>query len=255
MDKWQNKNAVVTGASSGIGLAISKELVKQKVNVIGLARRCEKFQSLMEEIGGNVTFYHCDVSDASSVEKAFQKIEKLQGVIDVLVNCAGIFKFITILNNDESVNSDLAATMNTNCMGAVYCTREAYKSMKKHDNHGCIININSVGGHYVPLPRPELVSLNTYAPSKHALTAVTEVLRHELTWNNASKIRVSSLSPGETRTDICDNETISGTASDYYKLNPSLDASEVAAGVVFILSLPYNVQVSELTMRCVGARV
>lgn len=69
------------------------------------------------------------------------------------------------------------------------------------------------------------------------------------------KIRVSSLSPGETRTDICGNATISGTTEDYYKMNPALDVENIATGVLFILSLPYNVNVSELTMRCVGARV
>lgn len=100
-----------------------------------------------------------------------------------------------------------------------------------------------------------MTSLNTYAPSKYAVTALTEVLRHELTWVENKKIRVTSLSPGETRTDICNNSSISGTADDYYKKNPALDAENVAAGVLFILSLPYTVQVSELTMRCVGARV
>jgi NADP+-dependent farnesol dehydrogenase len=106
----------------------------------------------------------------------------------------------------------------------------------------------------VPIPRPELSSLNTYAPSKHAITALTEVLRHELTFSKNKKIRVSSLSPGETKTEIC-NSTTTGTSDDYYKLNPALDAENVAEGVHFILSLPYTVQVSELTMRCVGARV
>lgn len=107
----------------------------------------------------------------------------------------------------------------------------------------------------MPLPRPELPSLNTYAPSKHALTALTEVLRHELTWAGNKKIRVTSLSPGETRTEICDNSTISGTTDEYYEKNPALDPENVAAGVSFVLSLPYSVQVSELTMRCVGGRV
>jgi NADP-dependent 3-hydroxy acid dehydrogenase YdfG len=63
------------------------------------------------------------------------------------------------------------------------------------------------------------------------------------------------LSPGETKTGICNNETITGDVHDYYKLNPALEPANVAEGVKFILSLSYDVNVSELTMRCIGARV
>lgn len=56
---------------------------------------------------------------------------------------------MTILNDDDSAGAELKRTMDVNFMGAVYCTREAYKSMKKRDVHGYIININSIDGHYV----------------------------------------------------------------------------------------------------------
>lgn len=152
MDKWCNKNAVVTGSSSGIGLAILRQLVREGVNVIGLARNAEKFQPIIEEMKkapGKIHVHQCDVSDADSVREAFQWIDKHVGTVDVLINCAGIFRFITILNDDDSLNADLRETMNVNLMGGVYCAREAYKSMMKYDNYGIIININSVGGHYV----------------------------------------------------------------------------------------------------------
>lgn len=56
---------------------------------------------------------------------------------------------MTILNDDDSANAELKRTMDVNFMGAVYCTREAYKSMMKQGAHGYIININSIDGHYV----------------------------------------------------------------------------------------------------------
>lgn len=56
---------------------------------------------------------------------------------------------MTILNDDDSANGELKRTMDVNFMDAVYCTREAYKSMMKRDAYGCIININSIDGHYV----------------------------------------------------------------------------------------------------------
>lgn len=83
---------------------------------------------------------------------------------------------------------------------------------------------------------------------------MSDALRKELVFQKNYKIRVTNLSPGETRTQICDS-TVTGSADDYYAKNPALDPEEVAAGVVFILSLPYKVQVSQLTMRSVNARV
>lgn len=152
MDKWKNKTAVITGSSSGIGAAILKELVRGGVNVVGLARNAEKFQPIIEEMqksSGKIHVHQCDVSNADSVSEAFQWIDNNVGCVDILINCAGIFRFITILNDDDKLNADLRETMDVNFMGSVYCAREAYKSMTKHGNYGIIININSVGGHYV----------------------------------------------------------------------------------------------------------
>jgi NADP+-dependent farnesol dehydrogenase len=152
MDKWRDKTAVVTGSSSGIGAAILKELVREGVNVVGLARNTEKFLPIIDEMRkspGKIQVHQCDVSESESVREAFQWIDDQFGCVDILINCAGIFRFITILNGDDKLNADLRETMDVNFMGSVYCAREAYKSMSKHGNYGIIININSVGGHYV----------------------------------------------------------------------------------------------------------
>lgn len=86
------------------------------------------------------------------------------------------------------------------------------------------------------------------------MTAFSKALRNELTSSSSGKIRVTNLSPGETRTQICDS-SVTGTADDYYAKNPALDPEHIAAGVIFILSLPYSVEVPQLTMRSVGGRV
>jgi NADP+-dependent farnesol dehydrogenase len=95
MEKWQGKIAVVTGASAGIGAAIVKELSKAGINVIALARRAERLESLKKELEnepGKVTAIGCDVSDRKSVEKAFEEIEKNFGVVHILVNNAGVLR-------------------------------------------------------------------------------------------------------------------------------------------------------------------
>jgi NADP+-dependent farnesol dehydrogenase len=151
MEKWIGKNAVITGSNSGIGLAILKKLKQEGVNVIGLARKVEKYSNVVseEENTGKLFFRVCDVQDAASVKKAFEWIEKHVGAVDILVNSAGIFHFTNILNRDTFFNPSLGDTMQTNFLGSVYCSKEAYNSMRRHDIHGCIVNISSVGGHYV----------------------------------------------------------------------------------------------------------
>ena len=76
--------------------------------------------------------------------------ENAMSIQQVAINLLHTFKrFMTILNDDDSANAELKRTMDVNFMGAVYCTREAYKSMTKRGDYGCIININSIDGHYV----------------------------------------------------------------------------------------------------------
>lgn len=95
MEKWIGKVAVVTGASAGIGSAIVRDFAKAGIDVIALARRVEKLESLKNELKsapGKVTALKCDVSDKRSVEEAFKSIERSHGVIHILVNNAGVIR-------------------------------------------------------------------------------------------------------------------------------------------------------------------
>lgn len=91
MDKWKGKIAVVTGASVGIGEAIVKDLANKGITVIGLARRPEKIEEYAKELSeGQIFSYKCDVSDLESIKSAFHWIEEKFGVINILINNAGI---------------------------------------------------------------------------------------------------------------------------------------------------------------------
>lgn len=95
MLKWRGKNAVVTGASAGIGAAIVRDLANAGINVVALARRVEKLELLEVELKnatGRVFPVACDVSNKESVETAFKKIEKIFGKIHIFVNNAGIIR-------------------------------------------------------------------------------------------------------------------------------------------------------------------
>lgn len=179
MERWVGKVAVVTGASAGIGAQIVIDLVNAGMIVVGLARRAERVELLKSQISTSATgVLHplkCDVTSEADIKKAFTwTIENLGGV-DVLINNAGITRQFKLIDNDNT--SLIKEIIDTNVMGVVLCTREAFQSMKSRKFDGHIIIINSICGHYVPsIPG---TSLNIYPSSKYAVTAMTEVLRQE----------------------------------------------------------------------------
>lgn len=91
MEKWKGKIAVVTGASEGIGKAITLDLITNGIKVIGLSKDSEKNAELVKECDeGQIFAYDCNVTDLESVKKTFAAIEEKFGFIHILVNNAGI---------------------------------------------------------------------------------------------------------------------------------------------------------------------
>lgn len=195
MERWIGKVAVVTGASSGIGAAISVDLAKAGMIVVGLARRLERIEALKAQIprsptAGVLHSFKCDVSQEDDIKSAFSWIESYLGGVDVLINNAGIARTTRLIepNNTQFIRE----VLDTNIFGVVLCTREAFQSMKNRNVNGHIILINSTAGHTVPPRVDGLPSLNIYPASKHAITALTEVLRQEFqTEGSSTKITVS----------------------------------------------------------------
>lgn len=194
MDRWVNKTAVVTGASSGIGAAIAIDLVKAGMNVVGLARRVERVNELQRQIPsqckGKLYAIRCDITKESDIKAAFKWVEQNLDGVDVLVNNAGIMNQVNLIDED---NSDaIRSTIDTNLMGPVLCTREAFHSMRKRAVDGHILMINSTLGHKVFYLVGQTASTNIYPPTKFAITAMTEVLRQEFqTFGTKIKITVA----------------------------------------------------------------
>lgn len=93
MEQWEGKVAVVTGAEKGIGAAIACELVRSGMIVVGLAKRTDKIEALRASlfgVSGQLNAFECDITSETSVQQAYQWIEKTQGGIDILVNGAGV---------------------------------------------------------------------------------------------------------------------------------------------------------------------
>jgi NADP+-dependent farnesol dehydrogenase len=190
MEKWRGKTAIVTGASAGIGEAIVRDLVKYGINVVALARRMERLETLKDDLkneAGKVIPIKCDVSDKASIDAAFEQIEKEVGTVQILVNNAGIFLMNEMFGeDDEKTDEIISSTINTNFLGLVRVARKAYKLMKKIDDYGIIINIGSISGHNASLE----FFLNVYPGTKFAVRAVTESMRQELNKLKDTKVRV-----------------------------------------------------------------
>lgn len=193
MERWSGKVAVVTGSSSGIGATIAVDLVKAGMIVIGLARRVELTEELQQKIPsgsvGNLYPLKCDVQKEEDVKSAFKWVEEKFGGVDVLINNAGVMNQCNLIDSDNT--DKIRNVIDTNIMGVVYCTREAFQSMKKRNVDGHVVTINSVGGHRVPYTvNTPFPSFNIYPATKYAVTAMTEVYRQEFQ-REKTKIKIT----------------------------------------------------------------
>ncbi|KAK4880621.1 hypothetical protein RN001_008767 [Aquatica leii] len=252
MDRWRNKVAVVTGASSGIGAAIAEKLVKEEVIVVGLARGQEKLEEISKKLNHNKTYFYPRVADITKEEdilNAFNWAVTNLGPIHILVNNAGIVRFANLAEGSTDLWKQV---FDTNVIGLCIATREAVKNMKDNNVDGHIVHINSVAGHKIPL------GTQIYGASKYAVTALTEILRQELV-SQGSKIKVSSISPGYVKTNIFQSalsNTETPSVSTNTDLLTSIDAvlqpEDVAESVLYTLGTPPHVQVHELIIKPVG---
>ena len=194
MQRWNGKVAVVTGASSGIGAAVVIDLLNAGVNVVGLARREQRVKDLASKVSttaaGKLYAIKCDVSDEAAVQSAFQWVEENVGGVSVLVNNAGSQCTTNLV--DENNTGVMKEVVDTNLWGTVYCVREAFQSMKRHGIDGHLVLLNSILGQGVPYLVGQFPSFNIYPATKHAITAITEVLRQELqSLGTKTKVTVS----------------------------------------------------------------
>ncbi|KAL5292273.1 DHRS11.2 family protein [Megaselia abdita] len=240
MNRFCNKIAVVTGAGSGIGAACAVALVKCGMIVKGLGRREHKLKSVKESLPSDLrSNFHpvsCDVTKEEQVIELFDNINKDHGGVHVLVNSAGTYKPEHLLTSKGNT-ADILKTLETNVMGVVYCTREAFHSMKDRKIEGHVVNINSISGHHVYYLQG--FTMNIYPPTKFALTAMTETYRQEFS-NADTNIKVTSISPGLTDTEI---------VTEDFKLLPILKAEDVADAALYCLSTPPHVQIHELVIQ------
>lgn len=252
MDKWCGKVAIVTGASAGIGAAVCRDLCMNRVIVVGLARRLDRLEELKRDITNSVqgAQFHplkCDLTCEADIEAAFSYTLQHLGGVDILINNAGIFKQMSTL--DGSLDQ-MKAVIDTNLVAVVSCIQKAYRSMVDRDVPGYIVNVSSVAGHYVPRLDNLPPTFNVYPCTKHALTALVDVLRQELNFMGRHKVRVSNISPGFVKTEIFQ---AAGASIDMQNVPwPGLESEDVSESIIYLLSTAARVQIQDLIIRPAG---
>jgi 3-oxoacyl-[acyl-carrier protein] reductase len=219
------KNALVTGATGGIGEAIATALITSGARIIISGTRAEKLQVLADKLGHDTAILPCDLSDSDAVESLFGKAEEIVGQVDILVNNAGITKDGLAI---RMKNEDWQSVIDINLTANFKLSRAAIKAMMKR-KYGRIINISSVVG---TMGNPGQAN---YCASKAGLVGMTKSLAAEV----ASRgITLNCIAPGFIKTAMTDalNE------QQQERITANIPASrfglpdDVAAGVVYLSS-------------------
>jgi short-subunit dehydrogenase len=207
--KIKGKVAWITGASSGIGAALSAELFDRGATIILSARSAIKLEEIKagfdEKDPGRCLVVPCDVTSKKSVQEAIDLVKQLAGRVDILINNAGVSQRSYALNTSLEVDREL---FEVNFFGAVAITKGIAPLMVMQGS-GHIVVISSMAGKYGFRMR------SAYSASKHALQGYFETLRAELYQDN---IQVTIVCPGRVKTEISVH-SLMGDGQTYGKMD------------------------------------
>ncbi|MGF1471974.1 MAG: SDR family oxidoreductase [Rubrobacteraceae bacterium] len=231
------KTAIVTGASDGIGEAVARRLAERGCNVALAARRKERLEELAAELGNHTLPIPTDVTDPADCAALVARTTEHFGSLDILINNAGLSLYGSVVDGDPE---DWRALFDVNVLGVLYTTRAAVRILLEKEA-GDIVFVSSISGRRVPRP-----DSTVYAATKHAVNAIAEGLRMDLTGKGVRSIVVE---PGVVRTKLPEN--LHPSAEEFYaeKEYAPLEAEDVASAVLYALEQPPRVSTNEILVR------
>jgi NADP-dependent 3-hydroxy acid dehydrogenase YdfG len=234
-----DKIVLVTGASSGIGEAATRELAAAGAKLFIGARRTERLEALAQELGANVAWHALDVTDATSFDAFADAAAARFGRIDALVNNAGVMPLspLAALKRDE-----WRRMIDVNIHGVLNGIAAVLPRFLQQGG-GHVVNVASIAAHVV------LPTAAVYCGTKHAVRAITEGLRQE-----QDLIRTTLISPGVVATELGHDITDEGVAADLKTWREkSLTPDAIARAIRFALEQPDGVDVNEIIVRPTAA--
>lgn len=236
----KNKTVLITGASSGIGLACARQFAEKGARLLLCARSVDKLQQVAQQLNQeyaiDIKVFYLDVREKDLVKQSIEALPAEWKSIDILINNAGLAAGLDSV--EEADIQDWEDMLDTNVKGLLYVTKAVLSGMIERDA-GHIISLGSIAGHQV-YPKGSV-----YCASKSAVNAISQGLRMDLL---GKKIRVSTVDPGAVETNFS-NIRFKGdeqrAASVYHGMTP-LTPGDVANAIVYCASCPEHVNISEI---------
>ncbi len=235
------RTALVTGASSGIGLAVARHLVEAGHRVVALGRS-QAVLAELEEIWGTERLFAiaADLTDLEQIRQAFAAIRERWDGVDLLVNSAGLAHNARLMSGDPESWREM---LEVNVLALSVATQEAVADMRSRGDQGDVIHLCSMSGHRVTS------NTGMYSATKFAVRALTETLRQELR-EAGSAIRVTAISPGLVETQFAARKYRSTeAAAEVYGRFPVLEADDIASLVMTVIAQPAHVEIHDLLVR------
>lgn len=238
-----NKTALITGASSGIGYATAVALASLGAKVIICGRRLERLHELSKKLQDDFQArVHCvelDVTNAEQVKTVMSNLPAEFKAIDIVINNAGLAAGLDSIV-DAKID-DWEQMIDTNIKGLMYVTKAVMPQMLERKS-GHIVNIGSISAHQV------YAKGSVYCATKHAVKALSRVMKLEC---QGTPIRVTEVDPGlvETEFSLVRFKGDADRAKKVYQSFPPLKAEDIADAIAYCVTRPEHVCVSEITVN------
>jgi len=248
MNRIKGMNAIITGASSGIGMACAELFASQRANLFLVARRLDRLQDLKTKLQKQYTvsvdIRKLDVRNRDDVRAFAQELQQSSYIVDILINNAGLSSGLANLHEGDFEDWD--RMIETNIKGLLNVSRCIIPLMVKSQG-GHIVNLGSIAGYQV------YPGGNVYNATKYATRALSQAMNIDLL---GTEIRVSCISPGAVQTEFSEVRFHGDKqrAEQVYVGYTPLQAQDIAEAILFVINAPQHVNIQEMIIMPTAQR-